>query len=218
MADEAEPEAAAVDAPYHEDVVAADVPAFREMVEEPAHAAPEVVPERQEMDGSGEPLPEWIEDHPAPALAPPRPRRSRGWWFGASAAASAAAVALLFSMPGRGGTDQAADPTPVAAAVNTPIAAPPATVQPASKPAPAPAPVPKQAPAPAPAQLGKPAYVAASILHCRASPAEEAESVRKLSRGDEVRVLTNVPEWLSVTYDGGQCWLAARYVSPVKPL
>ena len=69
--------------------------------------------------------------------------------------------------------------------------------------------------APASAQR---AYVAASLLSCRAAPVLQARRVRNLGRGDEVRVLGYDGEWASLAYRGGQCWARARFLSPVPPL
>ncbi len=62
------------------------------------------------------------------------------------------------------------------------------------------------------------AYVAASLLICRDSPAQRAPRVRNLLRGKEVRVLGYDGAWASLAYRGGQCWAQAQYLSPVPPL
>ena len=62
------------------------------------------------------------------------------------------------------------------------------------------------------------AYVAASLLICRSAPLPQAERVRNLLRGREVRVLGYDGAWASLAYGGGQCWARARYLSPVPPL
>lgn len=67
----------------------------------------------------------------------------------------------------------------------------------------------------APAEV---AYVAASLLICRAAPVPKAERVRNLLRGREVRVLGYDGAWASLAYGGGQCWAQAQYLSPVPPL
>jgi hypothetical protein len=65
---------------------------------------------------------------------------------------------------------------------------------------------------------GEAAYVAASLLSCRAAPVLQARRVRNLARGEEVRVLGRDGEWASLAYRGGQCWARARFLSPVPPL
>jgi Bacterial SH3 domain len=62
------------------------------------------------------------------------------------------------------------------------------------------------------------AYVAASLLSCRAAPALQARRVRSLGRGDEVRILGMEDGWVSLASHGGQCWAQARYISPAPPL
>jgi hypothetical protein len=65
---------------------------------------------------------------------------------------------------------------------------------------------------------GERAFVAASLLSCRAAPVLQARRVRNLGRGDEVEVLGYDGEWASIAYRGGQCWARARFLSPVPPL
>lgn len=61
-------------------------------------------------------------------------------------------------------------------------------------------------------------YVIASLLSCRAAPALQAQRVRNLARGQEVRVLGYDRDWASLLYRDGQCWAQARFISPVPPL
>jgi hypothetical protein len=61
------------------------------------------------------------------------------------------------------------------------------------------------------------AFVTARILNCRASPVEQAGSVKKLSRGAEVEILAREAEWMSISHGGRQCWVAVRYISPDRP-
>lgn len=68
------------------------------------------------------------------------------------------------------------------------------------------------------APSGHRAYVAASLLSCRAAPVLQARRVRSLARGQEVRMLGLDGEWASLAYRGGQCWAQARFISPAPPL
>lgn len=65
---------------------------------------------------------------------------------------------------------------------------------------------------------GRPAFVTASVLNCRTSPAREAESVKVLMRGDLVLLLAGDAEWVSLVHEGGQCWALARYFSAEQPI
>jgi hypothetical protein len=65
---------------------------------------------------------------------------------------------------------------------------------------------------------GQPAYVTASLLNCRSAPAREAESLKVLVRGDLVRLLARDGEWVSLEYEGGQCWALIRYFSLDQPI
>jgi hypothetical protein len=98
-----------------------------------------------------------------------------------------------------------------------------ATASPAVAPAPTPAAAPQEAPADEapPARLAQPketGFVTASLLNCRTAPAEQAEPVRILSRGDSVRVLAVEAPWASVSHRGRQCWASTRYISAEQPL
>jgi hypothetical protein len=68
------------------------------------------------------------------------------------------------------------------------------------------------------AASGEVAYVAASLLICRAAPVADAPRVRNLLRGKEVRVLGYDGAWASIAYSGGQCWAQAQFLSPVPTL
>jgi uncharacterized protein YraI len=61
-------------------------------------------------------------------------------------------------------------------------------------------------------------FVTASLLNCRTAPAEQAEPVRILRRGDSVEVLALEPEWASISHRGRQCWASTRYLSAQQPL
>ena len=65
---------------------------------------------------------------------------------------------------------------------------------------------------------GQPAFVTASLLNCRSAPAREAESLKVLMRGDFVRLLARDGEWVSLVYEGGQCWALVRYFSLDQPI
>ena len=65
---------------------------------------------------------------------------------------------------------------------------------------------------------GDQAYVTASLLNCRAVPTNDGETVRRLSRGDSVKVLGADPGWVSVSHQGRQCWASSQWISTVKPL
>ena len=62
------------------------------------------------------------------------------------------------------------------------------------------------------------AFVTASLLNCRAAPVENAATVRKLTRGAAVQLLSAEPGWASVAHRGRQCWVSARYLSAIRPL
>jgi hypothetical protein len=72
--------------------------------------------------------------------------------------------------------------------------------------------------APVGPDAGQPAFVTASVLNCRSAPAREAESVRMLERGEAVRLLARDGEWVSLAYEGGQCWALLRYFSLDEPV
>lgn len=61
------------------------------------------------------------------------------------------------------------------------------------------------------------AYVAASLLSCRAGPTREARRVRNVGRGEPVDILADDGEWLSIAYQGRQCWAQAKFISPLPP-
>jgi hypothetical protein len=65
---------------------------------------------------------------------------------------------------------------------------------------------------------GQPAFVTASVLNCRSAPAREAESLKMLVRGEAVRLLARDGEWVSLAYEGGQCWALLRYFSLDEPV
>lgn len=65
---------------------------------------------------------------------------------------------------------------------------------------------------------GQPAFVTASLLNCRSAPAREAESLKMLVRGEVVRLLARDGEWVSLAYEGGQCWALLRYFSLDEPI
>ncbi len=61
-------------------------------------------------------------------------------------------------------------------------------------------------------------FVTASLLNCRTAPAEQAEPVRILERGEPVEVLALEPAWASISHEGRQCWASTRYLSADQPL
>ena len=65
---------------------------------------------------------------------------------------------------------------------------------------------------------GQPAFVTASLLNCRSAPARQAQSLKVLLRGDIVRLLARDGEWVSLVYEGGQCWALVRYFSLDRPI
>lgn len=65
---------------------------------------------------------------------------------------------------------------------------------------------------------GTAAFVAASLLNCRAAPARQARSVRVLARGEPVRILEREEGWASLAHQGGQCWAQARYLTVEQPI
>lgn len=69
-----------------------------------------------------------------------------------------------------------------------------------------------------PAAGGNDAFVTASLLNCRAVPTNDGETVRRLERGDAVKVLGADPGWVSVSHQGRQCWASSQWISTVKPL
>lgn len=106
---------------------------------------------------------------------------------------------------------QRAAPTPA------PKPAPPAPARPqvtaAARRPPAPAPLPPAAATPRPVT----AFVTASLLNCRAAPARQGRSVRRLARGDQVQFIARDGDWVSLSYQGRQCWALLRYFSVQPP-
>lgn len=72
--------------------------------------------------------------------------------------------------------------------------------------------------APKTAQASDRAYVTANLLNCRAIPADDGATVRRLARGAPVQVLGADPGWVSVSHQGQQCWASARFISTQRPL
>jgi hypothetical protein len=123
----------------------------------------------------------------------------------AVASLAAAALLMLASLVAR--PPEGPEPVPPASALPAKTLAPP----------PAAAAAPARADAPMLFPERRKAFVTARILNCRASPVEEAGSVKKLSRGAEVEVLAREADWMSISHDGRQCWAAVRYISPDRP-
>ena len=73
------------------------------------------------------------------------------------------------------------------------------------------------APVPVAGRAVNRAYVAARVLSCRDAPARNAERVRNLGRGTPVDLLGDDGEWVSIAYRGRQCWVQARFLSPLPP-
>ena len=65
---------------------------------------------------------------------------------------------------------------------------------------------------------GTPGFVTASLLNCRAAPARQARLVRRLGRGEEIAILASDANWASISVEGRQCWVLARYISAARPL
>lgn len=66
---------------------------------------------------------------------------------------------------------------------------------------------------------GEPAFVTAGLLNCRAAPSQQTAVVRRLERGDRVRLIAAAePGWASVAHQGRQCWVASRYLAREEPL
>jgi hypothetical protein len=130
------------------------------------------------------------------------------------ASLAAAAVLMLISLVQRPSSGPAAAPPtdPSTAAPSVGVAA--ATPQ-AQPPAPVASPARGTVQALFPAR--EKAFVTARILNCRASPVEQAGSVKKLSRGDEVAILAREADWMSISHDGRQCWAGVRYISLDRP-
>lgn len=149
-----------------------------------------------------------------------------GWGARVVAGGAMAAVllALAVAVIGDGRPERMANAAPkqqqTAAGQATAAAKPPGwsfvTAKPAAAPAASPAGGAQQvADSPAP---GTEAFVTATILNCRAKPADDGETVRRLSRGAPVEILTREPPWLSIEHRGRQCWANSRYISDAKPL
>jgi hypothetical protein len=143
---------------------------------------------------------------------PPAPRRSSN--MGAILAVAASLVLLMLIVAlGSGWEIRRSDPAMVTSAASEPAAA-------AQGRAPQPQPEPRATDAAVtgfsePQQTG---FVTASLLNCRTAPAEQAEPVRILRRGDSVEVLAIEPEWASISHRGRQCWASTRYLSAQQPL
>lgn len=189
-------------------------PCFRSIAAEESGSSADAVSAPEAVAaGEFDPLPEFRGPAPADeaeeakgADETPQPRRlaGSGWWLAGAGAAAAAVLVLLPSFQGR--DDRS--PAPEEARAHPQLIESP----------PAEAPPPAAAPSPTHAPRVETAYVAAPILHCRTAPAEQAQSARKLSRGVELKVLGREPEWVSVSHEGRQCWVAGRYLSPDRPL
>lgn len=66
--------------------------------------------------------------------------------------------------------------------------------------------------------IGDLAFVTVDLLKCRSVPADNGDTVRRLSRGAPVQILGADPGWFSILHQGRQCWAAARFISTSKPL
>ncbi len=107
----------------------------------------------------------------------------------------------------------------------TRIAEPPARTRQAAAPARRPS-IPQPAAAPsarvavttANPPIGDLAFVTVDLLKCRSVPADNGDTVRRLSRGAPVQILGADPGWFSILHQGRQCWAAARFISTSKPL
>jgi hypothetical protein len=161
--------------------------------------------------------PPWVN-----AEAEPEPVKSQPRRVALAAVASAAVIVAAVALAGRsdrGATimSTGADQPAAAAKVETTAAKPAATT--AVGAAKAPAASPRQLPPPsAPLLPGREtAFVTASVLQCRSTPAEGSEPVRKLVRGSEVQILGREGDWSSVAHKGRQCWAATRFLSAVQP-
>ncbi len=56
-------------------------------------------------------------------------------------------------------------------------------------------------------------YVSASLLDCRATPAEQAPALRVLPRGRQIEVISQDGTWFSVSHLGRSCWVQGRHLS-----
>lgn len=61
------------------------------------------------------------------------------------------------------------------------------------------------------------AFVTASVLNCRSTPSNEADTMRRLERGAPVSVLGASPGWSSIAHQGRQCWVATQHLSATRP-
>lgn len=61
------------------------------------------------------------------------------------------------------------------------------------------------------------AFVTAGLLNCRATASNDAETVRRLSRGAPVQILATSPGWASIAHQGRQCWVSAQHISAKRP-
>ncbi|HEU0133901.1 MAG TPA: SH3 domain-containing protein [Allosphingosinicella sp.] len=61
-------------------------------------------------------------------------------------------------------------------------------------------------------------YVSAALLNCRAAPSLQAERVRRIERGEQVALIAEEGEWISIAHEGRQCWAQAKYLAAVQPL
>ena len=81
-------------------------------------------------------------------------------------------------------------------------------------------PIPARTDAPTTAPLTRPAlpgFVSARVLNCRSAPAIQARTVRRLARGEQVQLVAREGDWISLGYEGGQCWALATYLSRQRP-
>lgn len=65
---------------------------------------------------------------------------------------------------------------------------------------------------------GETAYVTASALNARSSPADDGEVHDRLTRGDTVTILNRSGEWLQIERAGRKLWIAAKHVSAMQPV
>lgn len=150
------------------------------------------------------------QEEEAPAAAPPSPNSGALL----AVAASIALLVLLIVGIGSGWEIGGGDPAMVSPASEQAVVAQVPQPEPQS---------PAQPPATDAAVMGfsepqQTGFVTASLLNCRTAPAEQAESVRILRRGDSVQVLALEPDWASISHRGRQCWASSRYLSAQQPL
>ncbi|MFD1611816.1 DUF4236 domain-containing protein [Sphingomonas tabacisoli] len=69
-------------------------------------------------------------------------------------------------------------------------------------------PFPSPEPAAVPSTTATLRTVTGNDVNCRAAPSKAGAVVAKLSKGDQLSVLAQAPEWTKLVHPGGDCWVS----------